>query len=60
MAVTAHYSIVLNGKLQMRSQLIAFRYVPGSHDGESMATVMLRILDELRISNRVSEHYQSG
>ncbi|KAF5358776.1 hypothetical protein D9758_008518 [Tetrapyrgos nigripes] len=52
MAITAHYIIREHGHLILKSCLIAFRHVQGSHDGESMATHFLGVLDEYGIANR--------
>lgn len=62
MAVTAHWlqqvslqqSERLQSKLHLRSDLIGFVHVPGSHTGERLAKVFLYIIDRLNISKKVS------
>ena len=55
MAVTAHWieNKVVNGlsTLHLRSDLIAFHRIPGSHTGEHLAEVFVYILERLGISN---------
>ncbi|KAF5351590.1 hypothetical protein D9758_007266 [Tetrapyrgos nigripes] len=53
MAITAHYMIYEHRHLVMRSQLIAFRYVDGSHDGPNMAKAFFQILKEYSIEHRI-------
>lgn len=54
MAITAHYmGYNDDGHLVLKSRLVAFRYVPGSHDGEHMASVFLDVLKELDVVDRV-------
>ncbi|KAF5358783.1 hypothetical protein D9758_008530 [Tetrapyrgos nigripes] len=53
MAVTAHYMIQKDGHLVMKSRLVAFRHVEGSHDGLNMATYFFTVLKELGITNRI-------
>lgn len=59
MAVTAHW-LRLNkrGKLVMRTRLVAFRHVVGSHSGENLAGVFVTILRELGVTHKV-DLYQS-
>ena len=62
MAVTAHWiektSLHLSGRLQprlqLRTDLIGFVHVPGSHTGERMAKVFIWILERLNITEKVS------
>ena len=61
MAVTAHWlqqvslqSERLQSKIHLRSDLIGFVHVPGSHTGERLAKVFLYIIDRLDISKKVS------
>ena len=59
MAVTAHWlqkaslqhSENLQSKLTLRSDLIGFVHVPGSHTGERLAEVFVFILDRMKLSN---------
>lgn len=54
MAITAHYMVKdLSGHVVMRSRLITFRQVHGSHDGANMAKSFMSVLEELGISDRV-------
>ena len=62
MAVTAHWlqkvSLQQSGRLQpaisLRSNLIGFVYIPGSHTGDRLSKVFLHIIDRLGISKKVS------
>ncbi len=57
MAVTAHWlqnislqqSGALQSKLILRSDLIGFVHIPGSHTGERLAKVFLYILDRINL-----------
>ena len=57
MAVTAHWlqnislqqSGALQSKLILRSDLIGFVHIPGSHTGERLAKVFLYILDHINL-----------
>lgn len=61
MAVTAHWlekvsletSNRLQPKISLRTDLIGFVYVPGSHTGEHLAGVFLSVLDRLKITKKV-------
>jgi hypothetical protein len=54
MAVTAHYCVYdESGNLVVRSHLIAFRHVVGSHSGANLAFHFMTILRELNILHRV-------
>ena len=62
MAVTAHWlqkvslqqSQRLQSAISLRSDLIGFVHVPGSHTGDNLAKVFLFIIDHLSISKNVS------
>jgi hypothetical protein len=54
MAVTAHYVLPVCGRLIMRSRLVAFQHVVGSHTGENIAGIFITILRELRLLRKVS------
>ena len=45
MAITAHWCAEVNSKLTLKSALLAFRYIPGSHTGVCLAT---HFVDALR------------
>jgi hypothetical protein len=57
MAVTAHWlqnislqqSGTLQSKLTLRSDLIGFVHIPGSHNGERLSKVFLYILDRINL-----------
>lgn len=53
MAVTAHYSVEVNKRLVLRTRLIAFRHVGGSHTGKRLAEEFLAILKQFRLCERV-------
>jgi hypothetical protein len=62
MAVTAHWlhqlflqqSGRLQSKINLRSDLIGFVHIPGTHTGERLSEVFLYIIDRLGISKKVS------
>lgn len=55
MAVTAHYcSKDSRGRLVLRSHLIAFRHISGSHTGENLARYFVEILEDVGATQRVS------
>jgi hypothetical protein len=59
MAVTAHWLQKASlqpfegsqAKLTLRSDLIGFVHVPGSHTGERLAEVFVYILDRIKLGN---------
>lgn len=55
MAVTAHWlqkaSLQHSENLTLRSDLIGFVHIPGSHTGEHLAEVFLFILDRIKLGN---------
>ncbi|KAI1783161.1 hypothetical protein LXA43DRAFT_1067898 [Ganoderma leucocontextum] len=54
MAVTIHFCAKNAAqKLELRSRLRAFRYVPGRHTGANMAAQFITILEELGILHKV-------
>jgi hypothetical protein len=55
MAVTAHYCAkASDGRLVLRSQLVAFRHVQGSHSGANLAKTFISVIKEIGCLNRVS------
>jgi hypothetical protein len=62
MAVTAHWlqkvslqqSQRLQSAISLRSDLIGFVHVPGSHTGDRLSKIFLHIIDRLGISKKVS------
>jgi hypothetical protein len=65
MAVTAHWlqkaslehSEGLYSKLTLRSDLIGFVHIPGSHTGERLAEVFVYILDRIKLGNSEKVHH---
>jgi hypothetical protein len=53
MAVTAHYMIEAGGQLSLRSRLVAFRHIKGSHTGENLAKEFYNVLCRFKVSHRV-------
>jgi hypothetical protein len=57
MAITAHYCLEADiggkKKLTLRSHLIAFRHLEGSHTGQNIAKVFLGVLKEFNIAHKV-------
>ncbi|KAJ2926565.1 hypothetical protein H1R20_g10525, partial [Candolleomyces eurysporus] len=55
MAVTAHYLIKSpTGHLTLRSRLVAFRHIQGSHAGSNIGRVFVNILKEISCLHKVS------
>ena len=54
MGVTAHYIVRDHGNLLLRSGLLAFRHIKGSHTGENLARILFGIIREMEITHRVS------
>jgi hypothetical protein len=63
MAVTAHWlekvtlSSRLQSKISLRTDLIGFMHVPGSHTGERLAEAFLFIIGRLKIVKKVCKFY---
>lgn len=54
MAITAHYLFFEDsGELTLCSQLLAFRWVPGSHAGVLLGDVFVQVLDPLGLLMKV-------
>lgn len=54
MALTTHYMAKNeHGHLVFKSQLVAFRYIDGSHTGRNLGNAFLKITDDLGISHKV-------
>jgi len=47
MAVTTHYASHIEKHLFVRSELIAFRYIDGSHSGANIGQEFVQTLDEI-------------
>jgi hypothetical protein len=62
MAVTAHWleKATLQRpqpKICLRTDLIGFLHVPGSHTGERLAEAFLFVLEHLKIAKKVNKYY---
>ena len=56
MAVTLHFCAKdQQRRLVIRSRLGAFRHVQGSHDGPTLASHFIEILEELGLSHKVCQ-----
>jgi hypothetical protein len=55
MAVTAHYFVETTVKIWLRTRLIAFRHVPGSHTGIVLGYHFHDILVEFGIDHKVGQ-----
>ena len=53
MAVTAHYLLTKEGRLSLCNQLVVFHHIQGSHTGDHLAEIFLRVLQELSVLDRV-------
>lgn len=57
LAVTAHFIVRVgsrsDGQLILRSGLLAFRHISGSHTGENLARVLHKIIKDAGIERRV-------
>jgi hypothetical protein len=58
MAVTAHWIARVTGttSLQMKAALIVFHRLCGNHDGETLATAVLQLLDRAGITGKVCDY----
>ncbi|KAF5332789.1 hypothetical protein D9611_005171 [Ephemerocybe angulata] len=55
MAITAHYLVMSPaGNLELKSRLVAFRHIEGSHTGENIGKVFVRVLEEIRCLHKIS------
>jgi hypothetical protein len=55
MALTAHWIAMVRGTtaLQLEADLTAFHRLYGNHDGESLAAIVLQLLDRAEITVKV-------
>ncbi len=53
MAVTAHYVLRTGKHLHVHSNLVAFRYIDGSHSGANIGKEFVRILEEIDCLHKV-------
>jgi hypothetical protein len=52
-ATTAQYTVWAASKLQLRSRLVLFRYVKGSHTGEHLGELHYEVFGELGVRHKV-------
>lgn len=59
LGTTAHFIVrnTLDGQLILRSGLLAFRHIQGSHTGENLARVLYKIIEDAGIEQRVCRFY---
>jgi len=59
LAITGHWIARVEGtsSLQLESALIAFHQVRQDHSGESLANIVLRLLDRAGVTLKVRNHY---
>jgi hypothetical protein len=55
MAVTAHYFVKTPSRIKLRTRLIAFRHMPGSHEGSAIGECFLNILMGLGIHHKIGQ-----
>lgn len=55
MAVTAHYIHETPSESKMRARLIAFRHIPGSHEGATIGSTFIEILRGLKIEHKIGQ-----
>ena len=61
MGVTAHWLVIKEQsaipgpvkKLVLRSELIGFQYIPGSHTGVHLAHALLKVIDRIQATTKV-------
>lgn len=61
LGVTAHYIVREGGskRLLLRSGLLTFRHIKGSHTGENLAKILFQVIREMEILNRVRNIYRN-
>lgn len=61
LAITAHWIAKVEGTtaLELKSALIAFQRIHGTHDGVSLSKVILELLDRAGVTVKVSLFYCS-
>jgi hypothetical protein len=50
LCVTLHF---IDGSWELKSQVIAFRYIPGNHSGIKISSVLLDVLKEYQLEDRI-------
>jgi hypothetical protein len=57
MAVTVHFSARnINGRLEIRNRLLAFRIIEGRHDGMHLGKILFEIIKEAGILGQVNTY----
>jgi hypothetical protein len=55
--ITAHYCAIVNGRLVIKTRLLAFRLVSSDHSGKELAHLMFKILEDADILHKVRQFY---
>lgn len=55
MAVTAHYMHETTMKIKLQVRLIAFRHIPGSHEGIALGRHFVNILTDLQLHHKIGQ-----
>jgi hypothetical protein len=55
MAITAHYILKMPSAIILKTRLIAFCFVPGSHDGPMIGNTFLDILETLGLEPKIGQ-----
>jgi hypothetical protein len=55
MAITAHYVHEGPSRLKLHVRLIAFRHIPGSHEGAAIGYHFVDILTDLKLENKIGQ-----
>jgi hypothetical protein len=53
MAVTAHFIKKQDMAWVLDARLIAFRHMPGSHDGQTLGNAFVNILEQFKLTHKV-------
>lgn len=54
MAVTGHWIQERSGAFELRSDMIAFKYLPGTHTGEVIGNTLVKVAERVNIIQNVS------
>jgi hypothetical protein len=55
MAITAHFLQETPSGFRLQARLIAFQHMPGSHDGASLGTAFVDILERHKLTRKVGQ-----
>jgi hypothetical protein len=55
MSVTAHYVKDTEATWRLQARLIAFKHMPGSHDGRSLGKAFVEVLRQHRLTRKVGQ-----